>query len=81
MQPQTPAHLPKLPLHVLQVLATQLLAQLELKLTDHILASRQDTGCRSPASHCLRAGPLCPSAVLPRARVHTQHTSAGHKYL
>lgn len=55
--PQTPSHLPKLLLHALQVLATQQLAQLELKLTDHILVSRQDTGCGSPASHCLRAGP------------------------
>lgn len=47
MQPQTPTHLPKLLLHILQVLATQLLAQLELKLTDHILASRQDTGAEA----------------------------------
>lgn len=53
MQPQTPSHLPKLLLHVFQALEFQL----ELKLTDHILVSRQDTGCGSPASHCLRAEP------------------------
>lgn len=44
-QLKTLSHLSRLLLHVSQVLAIQLLDQLELKLTDYISESRQYTGC------------------------------------